>query len=173
MVSSPYLRLLIFLPAILISACDSSSLAFHMMYSAYKLNKQGNNKQPCHILFPILNQSVVPYKVLTLASRPSHRFLRRQVRWSGIPISWRIFHTVKGFSIVSETEVDVFLEFPCFLYDRANVGNLISGSSAFSNYPQSCFVSSLLFCPLWIDLTFLFLCICIFSLKTGIFKIGR
>ena len=43
-----------------------------------------------------------------------------------------VIHTVKGFSIVSETEVDVFLEFPCFLYDRANVGNLISGSSAFS-----------------------------------------
>ena len=39
---------------------------------------------------------------------------------------------VKGFSIVSETTVDVFLEFPCFLCDPANVGNLISGSSAFS-----------------------------------------
>jgi len=35
-------------------------------------------------------------------------------------------------SIVNETEMDVFLEFPCFLYDPANVGNLISGSSAFS-----------------------------------------
>ena len=43
-----------------------------------------------------------------------------------------MIHTVKGFSIVNETEVDVFLEFPCFLYDPANVGNLISGSSAFS-----------------------------------------
>ena len=57
--------------------------------------------------------------------------------WCGIPISLRIFqfaviHTVKGFSIVNELEVDVFLEFPCFLYDPAYVGNLISGSSAFS-----------------------------------------
>ena len=43
-----------------------------------------------------------------------------------------MMHTVKGFSIVDETEVDVFLEFPCFFSDRANVGNLISGSSAFS-----------------------------------------
>ena len=43
-----------------------------------------------------------------------------------------MIHTVKGFSIVNETEVDVFLEFPCFLYDPANVGNLICGSSAFS-----------------------------------------
>ena len=43
-----------------------------------------------------------------------------------------MIHTVKGFSIVNETEVDVFLEFPWFLYDLVNVGNLISGSSAFS-----------------------------------------
>ena len=40
--------------------------------------------------------------------------------------------TVKGFSIVSEAEVDVFLEFSCFFYDPLDVGNLISGSSAFS-----------------------------------------
>ena len=41
-------------------------------------------------------------------------------------------HTVKGFSLVGETERDIFLKFPCFLYDQANVGNLIYGSSAFS-----------------------------------------
>ena len=44
--SSAYLRLFIFPPAILIPACDSSSPAFHMMYSAYQLNKQGDNIQP-------------------------------------------------------------------------------------------------------------------------------
>ena len=43
-----------------------------------------------------------------------------------------VIHAVKGFSKVNEAEVDVFLEFPCFLYDSINVGNLISGSSAFS-----------------------------------------
>ena len=43
-----------------------------------------------------------------------------------------VIHTVKGFSIVSEAEMYVFLEFPCFFYDLADVGNLISGSSAFS-----------------------------------------
>ena len=43
-----------------------------------------------------------------------------------------MIHIVKGFSIVNEAEADVFLEFPCFLYDPTNVGNLISGSSAFS-----------------------------------------
>ena len=43
-----------------------------------------------------------------------------------------MIHTVKGFCVVNETEVDVFLEFPCFLCDPTNVGNLIPGSSAFS-----------------------------------------
>ena len=43
-----------------------------------------------------------------------------------------MIHIFKGFSKVSETEVDVFLEFPCFVSDPANVGNLISVSSAFS-----------------------------------------
>ena len=41
-------------------------------------------------------------------------------------------HTVKGFSIVNEGEVDVYLEFSCFFYDPTYVGNLIFGSSAFS-----------------------------------------
>ena len=40
--------------------------------------------------------------------------------------------TVKGFSIVNEAEADFFLEFPCFFYDPMDVGNWISGSSAFS-----------------------------------------
>ena len=43
-----------------------------------------------------------------------------------------VIHTVKVFSIVNEAEVDVFLEFSCFFYDTTDVGNLISGSSAFS-----------------------------------------
>ena len=43
-----------------------------------------------------------------------------------------VTHTVKGFGIVSEAEIDVFLELSCFFDDPADVGNLISGSSAFS-----------------------------------------
>ena len=43
-----------------------------------------------------------------------------------------MIHTVKGFSVVNETEIDIFMEFPCFLYDSVNIGNLISGSSTFS-----------------------------------------
>ena len=43
-----------------------------------------------------------------------------------------VIHTVKGFGIVNKAEVDVFLELSCFFYDPTDVGNLISGSSAFS-----------------------------------------
>ena len=125
-------------PAILIPACASSSPAFLMMYSAYKLNKQGDNIQPWHSPFPIWNQSVVPCPVLTVVSWFAYRFLRRQVRGSGSPISWRIFHSllwsaVKGFGIVNKAEIDFFfLELSCFFDDQMDVGNLISGSSAFS-----------------------------------------
>ena len=75
--------------------------------------------------------------VLTVASWPAYRFLRRQVRWSGMPISFRIFqfvviYTVKGFDIVNKAEVDAFLELSCFFNDPMDADNLISGSSAFS-----------------------------------------
>ena len=71
----------------LILACNSSSPAFWMMHSAQKLNKQGDNIQPGHTPFPIFNQSTVLCPVLTVASWPAYRFIRRQVRWSGIPVS--------------------------------------------------------------------------------------
>ena len=93
-VSSACLRLLIFLLAILIPAYNSSSLAFHMIHSAYKLNKQGDNVQPCRSPFPILNWSIVQCKVLTVASGPAYRYLRSQIRWCGIPICLRIFHSL-------------------------------------------------------------------------------
>ena len=78
MVSSAYLRLLIFLPEILIPTCDSM--------------------QPWHTPFPIWNQSVVPCPVLSVASWPAYRLLKRQVRGSGIPISFRIFHSLLWFT---------------------------------------------------------------------------
>ena len=87
--------------------------------------------------FHNLESVVVPCLVLTVASSPACKFLRRQVRWSGIPVSSKNFpqfvviHTVKGFSIVKE-EVDVFPEFTCFFYVTMDVGNLSSGSSTFS-----------------------------------------
>ena len=93
-VSSAYMRLFIFLPAILIPACASSSPAFLMMYSACKLNKQGDNIQPWCTPFLIWNQSIVPCPILTAASWPAYRFLKRQVRWSGIPIFLGIFYSL-------------------------------------------------------------------------------
>ena len=69
-VSSAYLRFFIFLPAILIPVCASSSPAFLMMYSACKLNKQDDNIQPWRTPFPIWNQSVAQCPVLTVASWP-------------------------------------------------------------------------------------------------------
>ena len=127
-VSSAYLRLLIFLLAILIPACAYSSPAFLTMYSAQKLNKEGDNIQAWRTPFPIWNQSI--------ASWPAYRFLKRQVRWSGIPISFRIFHSLLWSTqskalIVNKAEIDGFLELSCFFNDLADVGNLISGSSAF------------------------------------------
>ena len=64
-VSSAHLRLLIFLLEILIPAYASPSLSFLMIYSAYKLNKQGDNIWPWHTPFPIWNQSIDPYPVVT------------------------------------------------------------------------------------------------------------
>ena len=59
--------------------------------------------------------------------------------WSAIPITFKIFqfvvsHRVKVFSIVNEAEVDAFLEFSCFFYNPADVGNLTFGSSAISKH---------------------------------------
>ena len=89
------------------SVCDSSSPAFHMMYSTYNLNQQGGNIQPWHTPFQMLSQSVVPCLVLTVAFWPTYWFLRRKVRCSDILISLRTFqfvmiHTVKVFTAVNE-----------------------------------------------------------------------
>ena len=93
-VSSAYLRWLLFLLPILIPACNLSTPACLVMCSAYRLNKQGDSRQPRYTVFSILNQSVAPYRVLTAASWPTCRFLRRQLKWSDIPISLRAFHSL-------------------------------------------------------------------------------
>ena len=128
-----HIRLLIFLPEILLEAYASSSPSFHMIYSAYKSNKQSDNIQPWCTHFPIWNQSIVPYLVLTVASWRAFRFLRRQVRLPGINFpQFIVIHTVKGFGIVNKAEPYFCLELSCFFDDPVAVGNLISGSSAFS-----------------------------------------
>ena len=113
------------------SIISSSSPAFLLMYSAYKLNKQSANIQPWCTPFPIWNQSVVPCPVLTVASWHAYRFLKRQVRrvwyshlFQNFP-QFIIIHTVKGFGIVKKAQIDVFLELSCFFDDSADVANLI------------------------------------------------
>ena len=67
------------------------------MYSAYKLNKKGDNIQPCHIPFPIWIQSIVSCLVLPVPSWPAYRFLRRQVRLASLVIDfWRLKKWAEG-----------------------------------------------------------------------------
>ena len=72
-----------------------SSLCFIQPWISHELNKQIDNIQRWHIPFQIWNQSVVPYPV---ASWPAYRFLRRQERWSGIPVSLRILNSLVWFT---------------------------------------------------------------------------
>ena len=71
---------------------DTTEWLHFRFHLACKLIKQGNNIQLWHTPFSIWKQSVVPCPVLTVASWSGYRFLGRQVRWSGIHISLRIFH---------------------------------------------------------------------------------
>ena len=95
------------------------------MYSAYTLNKQCDDVQPWHTSFPIWNQSIVPRWVLTVASWHAYRFLRRQVKCSGIPNSWGFStvccHLHKGFSV--STKQTFFWNSLAFFYDPKDVGN--------------------------------------------------
>ena len=131
MVSSAYLRLLIFLPEILIPVYDSFILAVHVTYAACKLNKQGDYIQPWRTPFPIWNQSSSKCCLLmhTQVSQETGKVVWYSHLFKNFP-QFVVIHTGRGFSIVNEAEV--FLEFPCFLYDPVNVGSLFSGSSAFS-----------------------------------------
>ena len=109
LVSCAYLRLLIFLLAILIPACASSSLAFHMMYSAYKLNNQGGNIQPWCTPFPIWNQSIVPcpfcyFLTCIQVSQEAGKVMWYSRLFKNFP-QFIVMHIVKGFSIVNEADV--------------------------------------------------------------------
>ena len=111
-ISSVYLRLLIFLLAIMISACGSSNPAFHVMYSAEKLDKQADNIQLCCTLFPTLNQSVVACSVLLLldciqVSRETGKVVWYSHLFKSFP-QFVVIHTIKGFSVVKKVEVDGF-----------------------------------------------------------------
>ena len=97
----------------------SSSQTFHMIYSAYKLNKQDENIQPWHTPFPNWNQSIVSCLVLTVASWPV------QISQEEGKVVWHshllknfpqvvLIHIVNGSGVINKAEVDIFLEFLAF-----------------------------------------------------------
>ena len=92
---------------------DTTGWLNYSKNSACRLNGQGDNIQSCRPPVSIWNQSVVPCLVLTVASWLGYKFLRRQVRclyshlFKNFP-QFVVVHTVQGFSVFKETEVDFF-----------------------------------------------------------------
>ena len=128
------------LPPILIPVCNSSSPAFLMMCSAYRINKQG---QQTTLLYSFLNPEPTSFSnCCFLTHIQVSQETGKTVWYSHLFKSFQqfiMFHTVKGFVAVNETEIDVFLTFPCFLYDPANVGDLkgtLPASSCWSSHSQ-------------------------------------
>ena len=113
-VSSAYLRLLIFLPAILIPACASSSPAFLMMYFAYKLNQQGDSldillsRFGTSLLFHVCSNCCFLYCIQV--SQEADKVVWYSYFFKNLP-QFIVIHTVKCFSIANEAEVDVFFFF--------------------------------------------------------------
>ena len=110
-VSSAFLRLLIFLLAILIQSYASSSWEFLMMYSAYNLNKQIDNAQPWRTPFPIWNQSVVPCPVLMWLPDLHTNFSRGRSGGLVSPSLWEFstvccYPQIKGFGMVNKAEIN-------------------------------------------------------------------
>ena len=100
-VSSAYLKLLICLLAVFIPAWASSSPAFHLHISWCTLHISWISRMTIYSLDVILSQfgtSLLFYVASNCCIWPAYKFLRRQVRWSGIPISLRIFHSLLWFT---------------------------------------------------------------------------
>ena len=126
-----------FLPHILIPACDSSSSVFHIMCSTYQLNKQGDI---IYILFIFLPN----FEPLLCFMSGSNCFFFNsiQIYQETGNVNWYshffknfpqfvMIHTLILTQSMRQKQV-FFLEFPCFLHDPTNFGNLISSSSDFS-----------------------------------------
>ena len=120
--SSAYLRLLIFLPAILIPAWASSGPAFLMMYSAYKLNKQCDNIHPWRTgsyLEPVccsMSSSNCCFLTCIQISQEAGQVVWYSHLLKNFP-QFVVIHTVKAFGIVNKAEIDAFLELSCFFDD--------------------------------------------------------
>ena len=105
------------------------------MYSAYKLNKQGDSLDVLLFLFgPVccsMSSSNCCFLRCIQVSQEASQVVWYSHLFQNFP-QFIVIPTVKGFGIVNKAEIDVFLELFCFFHDPEDVGNLISGSSAFS-----------------------------------------
>ena len=107
------------------------------MYSAYKLNKQGDSIQPCHTPFPVLDQVVIPCPSANCCFLTYIQICQEtsKVDWYSYLFKnfpqFVVIHTVKGFSVVNKIDFFFWISL-CFLFVPTNVGSLISGSSALS-----------------------------------------
>ena len=104
---------------------------------------QGDNIQPWCTPFPIWNQSVVPWLVLTVASWPAYRFQEAgQVVWYSHLFQnftqFIVIHTVKGFGIVNKAEIYVFPELSCFFDDPSNVAYFTWDQNTVEHSIQTC-----------------------------------
>ena len=110
---------------------------FLMMNSTYKFNKQGEYTALTYFfsyLEPVccsMSSSNCCFLTCIQISPEAGQVVWYSHLFQNFP-QFIVIHTVKGFGIVNKAEIDVFLELSCFLNDPADVGNLISGSSAFS-----------------------------------------
>ena len=97
-------------------------------------NKQDDHIQPCHDFEPVLcfiyssNYGFLTCKQTSQETGKVVSYFHLFKKFS----QFVVINTIRSFSIVNEAEIDVFLEFPCFLHDSVNVDNLISCSSSFS-----------------------------------------
>ena len=114
-VSFAYLKLLIFLPAILIPACALSSQAFLMMYSAYKLNKQGLMYSFSYLesVSCSISSSNCCFLTCIQISQEAGQVVWYSHLLKNFP-QFVVVHTDKGFGIVNKAEVDIFLELLLF-----------------------------------------------------------
>ena len=104
------------------------------MYSAYKLNKQGDNIHSFADLEPVcrsMSSSNYCFPTCIQISQEPGQMVLYFHFFKNFP-QFVVIHTVKGFSAVNKAEVDVSLELSSFFNDPAEVGTLISGSSVFS-----------------------------------------
>ena len=113
---------------------------FPMMYSTYKLNKQDANVQYAiylNVLLFLFGTSLLfhvqfcYFLTCIQISQEAGDVIWYPHLFQNFP-QFILIYTVKGFGIVNKAEIDVFFELSCFSYDSEDVGNLISGSSAFS-----------------------------------------